>query len=50
MADGLLKGSLYHISDPGELGIEIMFFLKDYSGVHMLFLPLTRQLSYCVCG
>lgn len=36
------QGSMHPISDPGELGIEIMFFLKGYSGAHMLFLPLTR--------
>lgn len=50
MAGGLLKGSLHTISDSGEQGIELMFFLKGYSGAHMLFLPLTRQFSYCMCG
>lgn len=48
MADGLLKGSLHPIVDPGELEIEITLFLKDYCGCYMLSLPLSSFPTICV--
>lgn len=50
MADSLLKGCLYPISYPVELGIEIMFFLKRCKAAYVFFLLLNRHFSYCVHG